>query len=60
MKWKRIAEKNERNSREINDKFLKNKKKMELGQGIWIVTFGKKEVREGRGCRDKGGAVKKQ
>ena len=46
MKWKRIAEKNERNSREINDKFLKNKKKMELGQGIWIVTFGKKEVRE--------------
>lgn len=45
MKWKRIAKKNERNSREINENFFK-RKNMELGQGIWMVTFGKKEVRE--------------
>lgn len=41
MKWKRNAEKNERNSREIIDGF---KKKMELSQGNWMVIFRKMEV----------------
>lgn len=50
MKWKRIAEKNERNSREINDNFLKEKngvRSRNLDGYIW-----KKGSKGKEGCPD--------